>query len=79
MKSLLVVSTILAAVHSLHAASLLERLPELTHTGLSENEIEILARTTSPSCVNGTSYGTYAQPTLPSLLDLEKRNAFVKR
>ena len=61
------------------SASLLRRLPELASTGLTERDIELLGRSTAANCTNGTSYGTYNPPTLPSPFDLEKRNAFVKR
>lgn len=66
----------LALQQTAQAATLLERLPELGGTGLSARELELLGRA---DCSNGTSYGTYAKPTLPSQRDLEKRNAFVKR
>lgn len=74
--SIVSVLVALAWQQAAHAATLLERLPELASTGLSARELEHLGRA---DCSNGTSYGTYASPTLPSQWDLEKRNAFVKR
>lgn len=64
----------LAGGQSSYAATLLKRLPELSLSGFSEHKIEVLT-----DCSNGTTYGTYAKTTLPSLWDIKKRNAFVAR